>query len=101
MVTYRCARSRSLVDLTFELGTVTLSLGKVVRIITLQILGVASLNLIWTFMVAYRCVRSRSLVDLTFDLGTMSLTWENLSGHYSANIGRSFFKFNMDLHIDP
>ena len=60
-------------DLTFDLGAVTLMLEKLVRIISHKVLGPAAPNLACWFSMSGRCATSGYVVDLTFDLDTVTL----------------------------
>ena len=71
----RCARSGLIVDLTFDLGAVTLTSEKLVRTISQRVLSVGASKLVYRFLMRGWCAISALVVNLTFDLVTVTLIY--------------------------
>ncbi len=93
----RCARSGLIVDLTFDLGAVTLTSEMLVRTISQRVLSVGAAKLVYRFLMRGWCAISALVVNLTFDLVTVTLNSNILLEQrvISASIDGSCFKFDI------
>ena len=81
-------------DLTFDLGAVTLTLDILVRLL----LMLASSACTCLLMVAHSCATSGLFMDLTFDLGAVTLTLEIFPASCAAPVDASLFCLHMLTH---